>query len=181
MNIVKYTRDRLGVSQAELARMISGEIPGIDRATVSRLETGLVDPSEALLEWLLKACAQPNEGTNAQDWATLREAEKKSLKSDFWVAIYEMLEKASADNPATRAMLCIRTGKSDRQVRDAISEMRGEGILIVPKRGYWLCQTDEDFQLLCRQYLSRIRSCNKTLKAIKMSSPDQLVMEVAGE
>lgn len=168
------------LTQTELAAEISKDIPGIDRALISKIETGLCEPSSAIRIWLFKACAQASKELKGQTWATLRETEKKALKTDLQAQIYEMLEKA--DRSVSRNMLRIRTGRSDRQIRKAISEMRAAGILIVTTssgKGYWLAQTDNDLRLLKREYQSRLITCNKILKAISTAAPDQYVMEVS--
>lgn len=180
MTIKEYRKQR-GLTQAELAAEISKDIPGIDRALISRMETGLCLPSQVIVNWLDKACAHGVGERKGLAWTTLREAEKKALKTELQAQIYEALEKASSDSPVTRRMLMIRTGRSDRQVRNAISEMRQDGILIVASSrgyGYWLAQTDHDVRLLRREYSSRLKSCRKILHVIDTVSPDQILMEV---
>lgn len=181
MNMVKQARMKLGLSQAELAAELSKTYPGIDRSLISKLEMGYCEPTASVREWLLKACEQPFDGSNEQRWTTLRESEKKLLKTELQTQIYSVLESCSEDNPATRRMLRIKTGRSDRVNRRAIEEMRAEGILITSSSswyGYWLARTDRDVRILTREYTSRLRKILKILRVIQSICPNQLVMEV---
>lgn len=174
----------MGLSQGQMAALISESIKGIDRALISKMETGLCEPSAELREWLRKACAQPSDEPNSITWVTLRDAEKRLLNGELQAQIYKALETSSFDYPVTRTVLRLRTGRSDRKIRKAIADMRQAGILIVASssgQGYWLAQTDEDIAILRHEYTARLRACSKILRTIEAASPDQYVMvEVDG-
>ena len=54
---LKTFRESHGYTQAQMADILQGACPGIDRSLVSKIERGLCLPTAEVSEWLNEACA----------------------------------------------------------------------------------------------------------------------------
>lgn len=78
--------------------------------------------------------------------------------------------------------------RSDRQMRLAIEELRDEGHAIgsSPKRGYFMIETEEDWNEATREFMTRAKSCLrhygqlKTIGEKRFSRQLELQMEDTG-
>lgn len=61
MNSLKEYREQLGLTQKELAEFLKVIHPSIDRSMISKIESGIAEPSRESLECLKKACAHAAE------------------------------------------------------------------------------------------------------------------------
>ena len=154
MNIKEY-RKMKNLTQSELAKELKDIAPGIDAPMISKIEKGIVLPPVAVQVYV--------------DAFELETERKLEDLSDLERLILTLLLFRSHEDPLTRQELAVITSKPDRAVRDMISDMRSRGIRICSssgKSGYWLARTPEDyFELRC-EYISRIQSLAKTLKAM---------------
>lgn len=172
---LKTFRESHGYTQAQMADILQGACPGIDRSLVSKIERGLCLPTAEVSEWLNEACAHGVDERNNEGGIDYRSDKEKALKSAFWSEIYSILENAPAGEKVSRAMLRIKTGRGDRACRDAIHEMREESIFICSsssESGYWLCQSEEDLRTLLNEYTSRLKSCRKIVALLKARLAD---------
>ena len=89
----------------------------------------------------------------------------------------EALQYTSYSQPISRESLKAFTKASDRQNRDAITELRKAGYRIGSYsggKGYWLCQSEEEYQIVRNMYLSKARDMLATVGAMDRALPGQL-------
>lgn len=159
-----------GITQQEMAMRLKPICPGMTRSLVSYIENGWAMPTPEVTEWLNEACLQAIGERNTEGGTDHPSDREKALKSPFWAEIYSILESAPIGERVSRVMLRIRTGRTDRIIRDAIHGMREDGIFICSssrESGYWLCQSEEDLKTLLREYTSRLKSCRKIVALLK--------------
>lgn len=72
------------------------------------------------------------------------------------------------ENAITREELMRRTGYGDRMNRHFIAQARERGVPIANAgRGYFIAETQEEKEIICREAISRIKALAKTVKAIR--------------
>jgi len=89
------------------------------------------------------------------------------------------------DNKISRESLVLCTGLTDRNVRRLISEARADGYAIVgdPNGGYYMAETEADYDLLLGELMSRAKKlidCYKQIyvcKQLKKAVWDAVVGE----
>lgn len=95
--------------------------------------------------------------------------QKKSLKTEIWGLLLEALENSTFDNPVTRSELKAYCKANDRTIRYGITELRKMGYRIGSfsgGKGYWLCKTSEEYQLVRNMYVSKARDMLETVRAM---------------
>lgn len=83
--------------------------------------------------------------------------------------ILDRLARATKWDPVSRRELVFLTGTRDRTVRECIASMRRKGVRVASsssRYGYWLCRSEGEYKVLRNEYLSRIDTLSKTLKAM---------------
>lgn len=94
--------------------------------------------------------------------------------------IFDRLESASRWDPVTRRELVFLTARPDRTVREAIASIRLKGGRVVSdssRYGYWIAKTEGDYDTLRKEYLSRIDTLSKTLRAMDAATEGQVSWE----
>lgn len=179
MNIIREYRERRGLTQAQLARELSQEFPGVDAPLISKMEKGLCAPTDELAGYILRGLAsgpRADEAVSAVNVSTeLDMAVRGSIAASV---IYDRIESASRENPVSRAELVHLTQISDREVRETIARLRKAGARIASSSstsGYWMCSGD-DYAHLRAEYISRVRTIMKTVRAMDMVLPGQIKM-----
>lgn len=168
----KDARIELGLTQAGMAKML-----GIDAPTVSKIENGKVAPSPSMYEIVFKALASSSEERKGKGSINLSSGAKKSLKTEICDSVLEALQYTSYSQPISRESLKAFTKANDRQNRDAIAELRKMGYRIGSYsggKGYWLCKTEEEYQIVRNMYLSKARDMLATVGAMDRALPGQL-------
>lgn len=172
---IREARIELGMTQAEMAEMLS-----IDAPLLSKIENGIVAPSASMSDIVFKALASRSNARKGVGSINISTSEKKSLKTEIYRSILNALEYSSISQPISRETLRVWTKCSDRQNRDAITDLRKMGYRIGAYsggRGYWMCRNDEEYQLVRNMYLSKARDMYETVAAMDRSIPGQMEME----
>lgn len=179
MNLLRAYRDTKGITQAQLARELSEEFPGMDAPLISKMEKGLCAPTSDLVDYLIRGLAsgsRADEESPAVNVSTeLDMAVRGSIAASI---IYDRIESASRENPVSRTELVHLTQMSDREVRETIARLRKAGARIASSSstsGYWMCSGD-DYAQLRAEYISRVRTIMKTVRAMDMVLPGQIKM-----
>ncbi len=182
MNLVKEYREKRGLTQAELAEELSEICPGIDRALISKFESGICVPTSEVSDFLLKACAHEFNESLSDLGIEIPSSIKNVLKGSFLSnTVFLEISKGSKDNPITRGQLRHKTGKSDREVREIISQLRQAGARIGSSSGtagYWLCESEADYRQLRAEYTSRIKTYAEIVRAMDGNLAGQIEWEL---
>lgn len=91
--------------------------------------------------------------------------------------IFDRCCEASEWEPVTRRELVFLTKMGDRDVREAIASIRRKGGRIAMcsgKYGYWYARTERQYDTLRKEYLSRIDTLSKTLRAMDSAVEGQV-------
>ena len=177
---IKQARLRAGIKQSELAHVL-----GIDTPLLSKLENGIVLPSEKLKSDLEKVLASPFEAPEEGESINISTMSENPFKTEIdgfdLDELKEVFADTDADHPITRYELARAWNTTDRQARGRVEQMRNAGVWILPaQKGYYLCSDPDDPNL--RRFLgsmrSRSRSINKTVKAMISVIPGQIWMDI---
>lgn len=172
---IREARNTLGLTQPEFAKML-----GIDAPTLSKIENGIVAPTPTMCGIAFKALASHSNARNGVGSINVSTSLKKSLKTEICDSILEALTYTSYDQPISRDSLKVWTKRDDRQNRDAITALRKQGYRIGSfsgGKGYWMCKTEEEYQIVRNMYLSKVRDMLETVAAMDRSLPGQMEMD----
>lgn len=187
MNIVVEYRVKNGLTQKELADELSQFFPGVDRSLISKMETGLCEPSPLMREHLEKACAHPV-GERKINYRVIgqlsgKDAEIVDLSPAHQLAL-EALKEASKEAPLTRSDLRNRLHTSDRGARRILMDLRAMGVRVIgnsSSKGYWLASTEAEYKAFRRDYVSRAATIYKNVKAMDAWTEGQMRMNGQGK
>ena len=172
---IREARAILDMTQAEMAEML-----GIDAPLLSKIENGIVAPSVSMSEIVFKALASRSNARNGSGSINSSMTEETALKTPIYRAILEALAYTSYAQPLSRDSLRVWTKCNDRQNREAISDLRKMGYRIGAYsggKGYWMCHSDEEYQLVRNMYLSKVRDMLATVAAMDRHIDGQMEME----
>lgn len=161
MTLREY-RELKGITQRELAMELGAKFRGVDAPLISKIEAGVVDAPLAMQVYI--------DGEAA-----------KIGSDDFMPNETQQLILAWLDlnGSITREQLMRVTGKSDRDCRREISDLRRAGCRIVSspgERGYSLCKSEADYRKLRNMYISKISSMASIVKAMDEHTDGQVKM-----
>lgn len=172
MTIAEY-RKLKGLKQTELAEELRDICPGIDAALISKIENGVCRPSievEAYINAASDDLQAGSEGLYGIPWVNsppdLKTGLKTEIPTEQMEVLYRQIEKASSKSPATRDSLSRALGITDREVRDRIQDLRNSGCWIYSSsnsNGYWLCEDEQQKEILLRSFFSRQISFETTV------------------
>lgn len=170
--MIKEYRESRGLSQRELANLMSKDIPGVDKALISKLENGLVAPSERMIAWCCNGQNSSIDEPKSPEGITDRKRHKDARNADFthfeW-SVYNKLLNTDFNHRISRGMLVAYCGATDRQVRKAIESLRRAGIRIgsgLGNPGYWIINNEEDYKAFVKEYVSRAYEVIRTKRAM---------------
>lgn len=169
---IREARLTLGMTQAEMAEMLS-----IDAPLLSKIENGIVEPSASMYDIVFKALASRSNARNRVGTTNISTTKKWALKTEIYRAILNALEYSSFSQPISRDSLRVWTKCSDRQTRDAIMDLRKMGYRIGAYsggKGYWMCRSDAEYQLVRNMYLSKARDMLETVSAMDRNIDGQM-------
>lgn len=164
---LKEFRQMTGMTQKEVLDVIKDVSPGLDLPTLSKIENGAGDLSPEAWKSILSLLQHGFPARNDDEGISYRPDEKTPLNSTFLQRVYEECCNASEDNPATKARLMRVTGRSEREVRMAIVDLRKAGVPIVSTsrtRGYWRARSDADYARLRGEYMARVKDIMETVR-----------------
>ena len=159
MTIREY-RDKKGLTQDQLAKELAPMFKGIDSSLISKFENGVCQPPIDL-----------------QAYISAEETEVKPELTETQEIIYSLLKHSEA--PVSRATLCFFCQQDDRSNRLDIADMRRKGIRICSSsrsKGYWLAQSQADYETLRAEYLARIRDMSEIVRAMDSYTEGQVRM-----
>lgn len=179
MNIIREYRESRGITQAQLARELSEDFPGIDAPLISKMEKGLCDPTPELAARLTEGLASQAGADEESPAVNVSTALDLTVRESVAASvIYDRIESASRENPVSRAELVKLTQIGDREVRETIARLRKAGARIASSSsvaGYWMCSGD-DYAQLRAEYVSRVKTIMKTVRAMDNILPGQIKM-----
>lgn len=158
MSLILRYRQIKGITQKELADDLQSIVPGIDRILISKMETGLCEPSPLMREYLLKACAHADIERKSLNRQIGRLDKKDAEIGDFDPVeeiVLGALKVSSKHNPLTRAKLKDLTGMKDSRARDVIGRLRDKGYRVVGSagtKGYWIAENESEYLAFRREY-----------------------------
>ena len=163
---LKEFRELTGMTQKEVLEAIKDVSPGADLPFLSKVENGAGDLSPEAWASLISLLQHGFYERKDAEGITYPSTEKTPLNSTFLQRVYEECCGASEDNPATKARLMRVTGRSEREVRMAIVDLRKAGVPIVSTsrtRGYWRARSDADYARLRGEYMARVKDIMETV------------------
>ena len=176
MTIQEY-KDRTGLTVRQLTEELKTVDPRIKYPDVSRMLTGVFEPSAAIRSYINeKAVATPQICEIFDKWATIPAEEQIVLNRRF-SEVYEIIAAHNRDNPATYPEMVRKTGKKRRDIQSIISDMRMDGIPITSytgREGFWLARDEQDMQNLIGMYEKQAKSSWLIARKLKDSCGGQL-------
>lgn len=118
-----------------------------------------------MIDFVNKAPNIDSGGVSDDKWVSYRPTDLTPLEA----VIYNRLEQGSRWDPVTRRDLVFLTKKNDRAVRDMIASIRQKGGWVCGLSGwygYWIAKNADDLKALRKEYISRINSLSKVLRAM---------------
>ena len=158
---LKEYRQKKGLTVRELTEELKEVDSRFTMATVSYMENGVVEPSDAVRRWL---AAKSIEEENIP----LSEAEDAVLRA---------LVGHSYEDPVTRADLKYWCGLPDREARHAIEDLRARGYWIVNGvggKGYYITFDRNELEQWLKTYTARARVISKNANAMRARVPEQV-------
>ena len=159
---IKEYRQREGLTLREMSALLKEEVDSrFTLATVSYMETGVVEPSEEVKRWLVSK--QIDDETTP-----LSVAEDSVLRA---------LTGHSYADPVTREDLRFWTGLKDRDAREAIERLRSRGYWIVNGeggKGYYITFDREELERWLKTYTARAVVISKNARAMLSKVPGQV-------
>lgn len=181
-NLVKEYREAFNIKQSQLAEELKEICPGIDAPLISKFEKGSCLPTVDVQTYLENRLASQFAETFISTEATITSSIENVLKESFLAnTIFREILKGTEDNPITKDHLRAVTGKSERDVRNIVSQLRLAGARIGTSsgnRGYWLCETDSQYKSLRNEYLGRIKTYAAIVGAMDRNTKGQIEMEI---
>ena len=157
---IKEYRESRGLTQKELASELAPIFKGVDASLISKFENGVCVPPVELQAYI--------DGAVKRSLPELTETQER---------IYQILKASEA--PVTRTSLCFFVQQSDRENRADIADMRKKGIRICSSshsKGYWLAQSQEDYETLRNEYIARISDMASVVRAMDGYTEGQVRM-----
>lgn len=164
---LKEFREMTGMTQREVLEAIKDVSPGLDLPTLSKIENGAGDLTPDAWTSLIRLLQHGFYARKDGEGITYPLPDKTPLNSTFLQRVYEEVCGASEDEPATKARLTRITGRSEREVRMAIVDLRKAGVPIVSTsrtRGYWRARSDADYARLRGEYMARVIDIMETVR-----------------
>lgn len=173
---MKEYRMLKGLKQTALAVELQGVCPGIDASLISKIENGMVKPSEQIQMYLDMASETSpddlqvtfdaiSDGGGLIYQADAETPLKTEILSSRHEWLYKLIAAADSEHPAERDYLAGNLGINDRDLRIMIQELRNAGCWIYSSgksKGYWICENDAQKKELLQSYHSRRVSCEFT-------------------
>ena len=132
--------------------------PRVDMPLVSKMVNGICGPSEVLQAYI--------DEMPERVFANSPHGLFDGPDSTFLEKLYMAIEAHSIAYPATREYLRVYTGRSDRQVRMGIEELRNRGARIISQSGrygYWLDSKGGGYDTMRNEMRSKAFSILRTL------------------
>ena len=88
---------------------------------------------------------------------------------------------ALQDGRKLRKELVQRTGLDDRMVREAVSELRANGVRVISSSsvgGYWIAETEDEYRAFRSELISGLTKIRTTICAMDRVDPDQITIEI---
>ena len=179
---LKEMRAALGMTQGELAQMFveAGLGRGIDKALISKIEAGTVEPTYAMLEACCNRLFRPADERNEAKGITTQSETKSSQNGDLSLeeeVILDRLMQTDIDHRLTRTEVGLLTAQSDRQARKLIEGLRAKGYRIgsgLGEKGYWLIDSEIEYKHFRAEYASRAYTVHKTVQAMDRAVKGQI-------
>lgn len=176
MTIQEY-KDRTGLTVRQLTEELKTVDPRINYPDVSRMLTGVFEPSAVIRSYInKKAVATSPNSRNEEEWATISLEEKIVLNRRF-LEVYKIISAHNRDNPATYPEMIRKTGKKRREIQSLISVMRLKGVPITSytgHEGFWLARDEQDMRNLIGMYEKQAKSSWMIASKLKQSCGGQL-------
>lgn len=178
-NVIKLFRDVYSYTQAELAEEMKPEFPWVDKALISKIESGKCDPTEEMIEWCCNRANELSAEPERLDWEIYQEDGFVSVGpylEPLEQTILEYLENTDIDHRLTRSHLWSLFG-SDRMNRRAIENLRSYGYRIgsgLGAEGYWLIKSEEEYKRFIKEYSSRAYKVLKNKAAMDRYTEGQI-------
>ena len=156
---VREFKERRGVTLEQLTNEFRTIEPKLDMPLVSRMVTGVVNPSDAVQEYINLY----TEGFANMDYAD------DPLEELFLQDLLTEVSRFSIAYPCDRRHLVLKFGKPDRTIRRGIEELRRRGNRIVSnagRYGYWLDSKGGGYDRMRSEMRSKAFSILKTLNAM---------------
>ena len=110
MTIQEY-KDRSGLTVRQLADELKTVEPRLRYPDVSRMLTGVVEPSEIIRAYISgKVVATASNGGNEEEWATIS-LEEEIVSNRRFSEVYKIIRAADRDHPATYPEMIRKTAK----------------------------------------------------------------------
>lgn len=181
-NLVKKYREAFNLKQSQLADELKDICPGIDAPLISKFEKGSCLPTKDVQEYLEKGLASQFAEGLVSSGTTIASSIENVLKESLLAnTVFNEILKGTENNPVTKDRLRALTGKSEREVRSVVSQLRLAGARIGTSsgnRGYWLCETDSQYKSLRNEYLGRIKTYAAIVGAMDKNTKGQIEMEI---
>lgn len=128
---LRERRIAAGLTQAQLADIVKDVDPRIDVSMISRFESGVCLPTEAVADAILCSLQTAESNKRGEDDVLLPLRENPLKIVPVWIeAFCDHIPHGKA-NAVSRQSLCNKTGQSDRAVRRMISTARKYGYVII--------------------------------------------------
>lgn len=158
---LKEYREKHGLTVRELAEELREVDSRFTLATVSYMETGVVEPPEVVKRWLAG-----------------KQIEEEALPlSDAEDAVLRALVGHTYEDPVTRSDLKYWSGLPDREARQAIEDLRARGYWIVNGiggKGYYITFDRTELERWLQTYTARARVISKNAHAMLSRMPEQV-------
>lgn len=158
---VRMYKDLKGITLEALTDELRIIEPRLDMPLVSRMVNGIVAPNENVQQYInLHSEGFANESVSVPE---------SELDDEFLERLLKEIRVCSRTIPASRAMLCGYLGKSDRDIRRGIEELRKRGYRIVSNSGhygYWLDESGGGYDRMRAEMRKKALSMLATIKAM---------------
>lgn len=182
MSLIHQYRQLKGITQRELADELQPIVPGIDRILISKMETGLCEPTPPMQEYLLKACAHADMERKSRGRYIYQLSEKNAEIGDFSPTeemVLEALKECSKERPLTRSRLKDLTGMKDSRARDIIGRLRDRGVRVVGSagtKGYWIAEGESEYLAFRKEYQNKAMTYLSRISAMDSYTEGQTSM-----
>ena len=159
MTIKEYRLNK-GLTQRALCDELSKVFPGMDVPLISKMESGICEPSVSLQAYINANAIEEGYELNTTQ-----------------AMILDRLKKTTPEDRLSRRELSILTSLCDRDARREIVSMRKKGVRIgtdSSKGGYYLIENEEEYGSLRNEYVRRITDMASTLKAMDTYTKGQV-------
>ncbi|MBQ3557835.1 MAG: helix-turn-helix transcriptional regulator [Oscillospiraceae bacterium] len=179
MNRLQERRLELGLSQPDVSAKLKEIDPRMDVGMVSRFERGACLPTLPVLIGLETILQAPRTALFGEDELGAAQ-EFKVVEGQETSPVTERLASLvpfGRHNAISRRVLAAKLGMNDRQMRHAIEDARGEGLIILCEcngRGYY---QSNDLDEIYRQY---IQDTNRAMAILKRRRPMRNLLKQAG-